>query len=393
MDGISLESNYLDEPTAVFGYRQVPNGRVWFLGLNLAYHAMLTKDPAAITLLSDVLQLPPQSPSDTKNIPLQGYSATSRGYRFSFHLDEPARLVVPIAYQDGMQVVLDGENIRGGCQRRSAVTFSAPAGQHAVQVRLSRTPVYWLGTIVTLFGCLFMLLTLAPMQRWGPAFRRFWKIGISVVLCSLMVAKPAAAAGSIVLDGQFDDWAGMPCVPDPQGDVALQDYDLTNLCFATNPGIESVFFMAERSVAHPRINLDLQLYIDTNNNGTYNESRDRTVTIHYETKNKFSRVDVTLYDGTGAFLSTIANNADWGEGWSEGGSRVEWGIPFAALGISAHQAIRLFLVSTLGTLVIDRLPDGGEIQWSPANILGWPLLIVFGSAGAGWLAYRRKSQP
>jgi uncharacterized membrane protein len=389
LDGIALESNYLDEPLTVYGYRQVPNGQVWFLGLNLAYHAMLTQDPAAIALLSDVLQLPAQSPSDINTIPLEGYLATSSGYQFSIDLNEATRLIVPVAYQEGMQVKLDGKAIPATASE-DMPSFSAPAGRHAVQIRLGQTPVYFIGYFATLIGGLLILLSLLPLKRLRLAFRGAWKVGITVLLATFLVVKPAAAAGPIALDGHFDDWAGMPCVPDPLGDIALRDLDLINLCFATNPGDESAFFMAERSSQNSRDSLDLNLYIDTDNNGNYNAPNDRLAVIHYDLKNKWSRVDVNLYDGTGAFLSTIANNADWGEGWSEGGSRVEWGIPFAALGINPQQAIRLFMVSTDGAHTFDRLPDAGDIQWSPANILSWPLLILFGTAGAGWLAYRRK---
>jgi uncharacterized membrane protein len=389
LDGVALQSNYLDEPVAVYGFRQVPNGQVWFLGLNLAYHAMLTQDPAAIALLSDVLGLPSQSPSDISTVPLENYLANSSGYQFSINLGEATRLVVPIAYQEGMQVKLDGKTIPATASE-DMLSFSVPTGQHSIQVRLGKTPIYFIGYFASGIGGLLMLLSLLPAKRLRLAFQGAWKIGVTVLLGALLMVKPAAAAGPIVLDGHFDDWGGMPCVPDPRGDIAQQDLDLTNLCFATNPGVESAFFMAERSSENSRDSLDLNLYIDTDNNGSYNAPNDRLAVIHYDLKNKWSRVDVNLYDGTGAFLSTIANNADWGEGWSEGGSRVEWGIPFAALGINPNQAIRLFLVSTDGTHIYDRLPDAGDIQWSPANILGWPLLILFGTAGVGWLAYRRK---
>jgi LPXTG-motif cell wall-anchored protein len=216
------------------------------------------------------------------------------------------------------------------------------------------------------------------MRRFVPLFLCL----ALVLLAALGWASPAAAAGSVVLDGQFNDWVGQPFVSDPQGDASRTWNDLRYFYFATNPGVGTAYFMAQRWAASSR-QLHLYLLIDTNNDGAYNGTGDRLVTIDYRPSG--GRVDVALYNGRGTFIKTIASNARWGE--RNPGDQVEWGISFADLGIAPYQTIRMTLESMQGSSVSDQVV---EVQWSPASALGLPLLGVLLAAGAGWLFYRRK---
>jgi uncharacterized membrane protein len=49
--------DYLGERGTLVGYNVYGNGKVWFVGLNLPFHAVQTRDPLAIQLLSLLLQL------------------------------------------------------------------------------------------------------------------------------------------------------------------------------------------------------------------------------------------------------------------------------------------------------------------------------------------------
>ena len=199
----------------------------------------------------------------------------------------------------------------------------------------------------------------------------------------------ALAIGPIALDGFFGDWDGQANIDDPQGDAKNAPTDLQKFYFANNPNDETAYFMAERwsGGANP---IGLRLYIDTNNNGVFNETSDRMVDLRYKPNKNDSGVDVQLFDGSGTFLSSIATAIDWGESQAEGGRRVEWGVSFNQLGILPNQTIRIYVQSMYGNSVSDRVPDSGDIQWSPATALGVPLLILLILAGAGWLFYQRK---
>jgi hypothetical protein len=213
---------------------------------------------------------------------------------------------------------------------------------------------------------------------------------LTTVSMGLLWFVPSAlATGPIALDGSFGDWGGQANVDDPQGDAKNEPTDLQKFYFATNPDDETAYFMAERWVggAQP---IGLRLYMDTNNNGTFNETSDRMVDVRYKPNKNGSDVDVELFDGSETLLSSIARDIDWGESEGEGGIRVEWGVSFAQLGILPNQTIRIYLQTMGGNSPSDRGPDNGDIQWSPATALGTPLLILLILAGAGLLFYQRK---
>lgn len=204
------------------------------------------------------------------------------------------------------------------------------------------------------------------------------------ILIAVHTVSPAQAqTGAIVLDGQFNDWLGQPSVPDVQGDAQTTHSDLSTFYFTNNPDQDYLYFMAERWDPGAQ-GLELSLSIDTNNNGVYAEAGDRLISVTYH-PNQGGRTYVNLYDGQGGFLKQIADRALWGEPGP--GSRVEWGVTFTDLGIAPYQTIRLQLVSNHGT----QLSDGvAEVQWSPANALGYWLLAFLTIAGLCWLYYRRR---
>lgn len=206
---------------------------------------------------------------------------------------------------------------------------------------------------------------------------------LAVVMALLTVLPVQAQSGAIVLDGQFSDWLGQPNVPDLQGDAKNDHSDLAAFYFVNNPAQDYLYFMAERWNTGAE-GLEQRLYIDANNNGDYSEVEDRIISVSYN-PNPNGRTTVDLYDGRWGFLRQIANNMSWGE--PEKGRRVEWGVSYTDLGIAPFQTIRMKLVSNHGNNVSDGVP---EVQWSPANALGWFLLAVLTLIGLGWVYYRHK---
>ncbi len=202
-------------------------------------------------------------------------------------------------------------------------------------------------------------------------------------MVSLFVTTAHAQSAAIVLDGQFDDWLGQPNVPDGQGDARNNHSDLSAFYFANNPEQDYLFFMAERWDLGSE-GLELRLFIDTNNNGSMTEPADRIVEVRYH-PNQGGRTYVDLYDGTGGFIKQVAYQMNWGQPGKAG--KVEWGVTFSDLGIAPYQTIRMQLVSYHGTQVSDTV---AEVQWSPANALGWYLLVFLGIIGAAFLYHRHR---
>jgi len=136
-------------------------GRVWFVGLNLPYHAVLTRDPAAIEVLSKVLEMPPAERQAYQTVPLQDYRASSEGYDFVYEWDAGGWLLFPAAFHDGTVVRVDGQpaNVRSYDR---LIAFQAPAGRHTVSVRIRPTGIYTLGTAASIAA----LIALGGLVWW-----------------------------------------------------------------------------------------------------------------------------------------------------------------------------------------------------------------------------------
>jgi hypothetical protein len=191
----------------------------------------------------------------------------------------------------------------------------------------------------------------------------------------LFRAAPAVlGAGNIVLDGEFDDWAGQPCISDPTGDVVDPGTDITLFCFATNPGVSNAYFTTQ--TVDSSIEVTYFLYIDANNDGNFNDPSDIVVTINYKPTGNRSHVTVSWPGGS--------DGGGWGDSKHAGGLNVEWYVPFSAMGISAGQPIQMYLASSYGVSVLDTT---AIVQWSPANALGWIMLGVILVGASVWMTF------
>ena len=118
------------------------------MGLNLPYHAVQTRDPLAIQLLSLLLQLEPDAAAGRKQVTLVDYQAGGGGYQFSYYLETPQTLFVPVAFHEGTFVVVDGIPTQTYSYER-LLAFEAPAGVHQVQIGLRRTPTHLVGKAIS----------------------------------------------------------------------------------------------------------------------------------------------------------------------------------------------------------------------------------------------------
>ncbi len=156
LDYAELSFDYLGEHAAVLGYRSVGDAKIWFIGLNLPYHAALTSDPVAVQWLSSVLKLTPHHSSSRSSVSLTDYHADQRGYRFRYTLNQPERLFVPMAAFAGTRVFIDGQMVAVHSFER-LLAFDAPAGTHQVHIDIEVTPVYYTGIIISLLSFAILL--------------------------------------------------------------------------------------------------------------------------------------------------------------------------------------------------------------------------------------------
>jgi hypothetical protein len=234
------------------------------------------------------------------------------------------------------------------------------------------------------------------MTRWPRIARIVLMVSLLapwLIMLAIVAVRPhVLAAGTITIDGSFGDWSGQPSISDPLNDCHKAELDITSFSFTTNPGAATAYFMVRRQVAKNGP-IGYILSVDTNNDGDYTDSSDRNVHVRYDPTSSGSRVDVTLTSGTGQSLGTVASNADWGESLPEGGLRVEWPATFTQLNITSGQPIRMRVSSRPGNSNQSNsiCDTTGDVQWSPADALGYPLLgVLLGGALLGVVRERRR---
>jgi hypothetical protein len=161
--------DYVGERAGLIGYNQYGSGQVWFVGLNLPYHAVSTHDQAAMNLLANVLRLTPETPNRYASLPLINYRASQDGYRFEYDLESEGELFVPIAFFDGTRVEIDGESTKVR-SLEYLVVFEAPAGRHSVVIRVESTPIYRFGWITSASSVVGIVGLFLIRGRYEPKF-------------------------------------------------------------------------------------------------------------------------------------------------------------------------------------------------------------------------------
>lgn len=188
-----------------------------------------------------------------------------------------------------------------------------------------------------------------------------------------------SSSGSLMLDGKFNDWRGMPNLGDRQSDSSA-NADLKAVYYGTNEGESNLYFMIQRyRPANMWSSVNYKIYIDTNDNGVYGDSLDKYATVAYTPISKSrGMVIVAIYRSNGLLINMYTGF--WGEG-AKASERCEFRISMDNLGIIASQPIRFYVTSNGNPS--DRLPDSGDMQWAPvpaSGKLGLALIFLFGAA-------------
>jgi hypothetical protein len=196
---------------------------------------------------------------------------------------------------------------------------------------------------------------------------------------------PALAAGTIVVDGSFDDWTGRQNISDWSGD-GKGGGDIRYFFWGTNADDSSMYFMLERypdeDTGKGR-EVTYQVFVDTDNDGNFGGLVDRLVKVDYEPKQSGSEVEVEVRKANGDRIASYSGN--WGQSRQDGALKAEVRVSFADLGIGARQTIRMYVVAEDK----DRAPDEGDIQYSPIPILDYPLLTALVAGFTALLWWKR----
>ncbi|MGE5392049.1 MAG: hypothetical protein ACM3PE_13405 [Deltaproteobacteria bacterium] len=211
-----------------------------------------------------------------------------------------------------------------------------------------------------------------------------------IILCLIIfvfgLPRTVLAGSPITLDGNFDDWIGQPSMADPAEGSDWDSDDIVKFSWATNDNEEMLYFMIERNKTDwCDMPATYYVYFDINNNGNYRDNHDRYVEVDYDPWD--GSVNVNVYDRKGRRLSSYGGT--WGESSSRVGYKAEFRVPMNTLGIiPPSQTIRMYALSWFSE---DRVPNSGDIQWSPIPIMpNWLLAAIFVAGLVGAIIIIRK---
>jgi hypothetical protein len=156
LDEVFGEVEYQGRWWPILGYRNLGQGRAWFIGLNLLYHAQLTGQTELKSLVHDLtlsgveVEQSPQLPS----LPVEDWKASGTELSFSVDVgDEPREAVVSYTYSPRWRATVDGQPWEFR-EYEHLLSLDLPAGIHKVVFFYSPFGTIWpiAGMAVTLLG-------------------------------------------------------------------------------------------------------------------------------------------------------------------------------------------------------------------------------------------------
>ncbi|MCR4398046.1 MAG: 6-pyruvoyl-tetrahydropterin synthase-related protein [Firmicutes bacterium] len=169
LDNSVLTYEHLGEKAVLTGTRTIHGRDVWFVGANLPFHAFLTRDSAAVGVLSSVLDIKPHAPPERAEIPLDGYEADAAGYRFSLTVPESwgsSSITVPVATRENLVVRVDGREARWGSVHHLLQLNLGP-GAHSVEIEIAAPAAERTGAMVSAAALVLVAIVMLVQKRGG----------------------------------------------------------------------------------------------------------------------------------------------------------------------------------------------------------------------------------
>jgi uncharacterized membrane protein len=143
------------------------SSHVTFIGLNLPFHAVLTRDPAAIALLESVTGLDANDGMVTEAVPLTSYKPSEAGYDLRVTAPSSGYYIVPVAHHSGTEVEIDGRGV-DSLSVEMLTLVRLEEGEHHVRVLSEPTAIYGIGKAASLTGLLIVAAATVPglLRRW-----------------------------------------------------------------------------------------------------------------------------------------------------------------------------------------------------------------------------------
>jgi len=139
----------------VLGYKDVGQGRVWFIGGNLLYYTQLTGQSALRQYIRAIIlqDIPVSTTLEWPSVPLQAYSESADGLAFDYASAGPVSALISYTYHPRWRATIDGVKVGLGV-RDNLIRIALPAGSHHVEIRYDAwgSLLPWLGGMAAALG-------------------------------------------------------------------------------------------------------------------------------------------------------------------------------------------------------------------------------------------------
>lgn len=419
MDKVSSLVNYYERRRPIEGYKVYRNTNIYFVGLNLPFYALLTKDNVVLNMLGELLGTNTGRTIERNIVEFDQMTSNNNKSTIKFRLPNKFGdhdMIVPIAYLDSMNVNFTGPGEVKPGNTHNLVQFSGAEGDYIMNITYNWPPSTKIGGAISIIGIILCAVLLGGRTAINKI--RGKSLPAVILACLLLIFTPKLcfAAENIVMDGHFEDWeeAGYTYIDDPPGDIiAVSEQtstagDTKRLYWGANRGESNLYFSIIRYPSNvkdeQRHKMTGKLFFDINNNGKYTDTVDKAGLFQYNPNS--GEVRVRLYNRDSHDDSpTWKAIGDWGER-KDDGTQFEFYFPFEKLGLIVNQPVRFYATTAfskndnpksdddwvldddfddfdLYKHDFDLIPNTGDIQYTPVPVLGYFLLIVLMTLGLG----------
>lgn len=178
LDGVVLEARDEDgETMPVIGYEELPEGKVYFIGLNLPAHALLNQDKATASFLHGFFQRLGLNVGQRDAVfQISDFQSPADDWGFRYRSDSSRVAMVSQTWSPHWQVQIDGVEVVP-MNHENLIALELPAGDHQVTFHYGSTFVQWLGWALTWLAGGFLGLTLRRFRELDVLVGRLIAVG------------------------------------------------------------------------------------------------------------------------------------------------------------------------------------------------------------------------
>ncbi|MBC7765570.1 MAG: hypothetical protein H7Y41_03710 [Hyphomonadaceae bacterium] len=188
--------------------------------------------------------------------------------------------------------------------------------------------------------------------------KRMRVLFIMLLTINMLCTVASASAKSIVLDGKFGDWGGMPALKDTMNDEK-NDLDIQFIKWFPDNNTKTLFLNCERNQSAPDWQFEVQFKSDLG---------DRKAIVNNDSATGLTTVK--LYDSSGSVVYSTSGN------WQDSGKdpkQVEFSLPYEYLVGNMQWGYEMKMRFQSGT---DYCPDSGFVTVSTISTYPYPFLVI-----------------